>query len=101
MVGDKRLNLMLLGQPQADDNEGYACGWNEDVIRFTNLRPAPDYYGDPQFFGGRLFGSSHALLFNMVFGDGSVHSITYAVSQPVFRFLGDKSDGQPISLDDL
>jgi prepilin-type N-terminal cleavage/methylation domain-containing protein/prepilin-type processing-associated H-X9-DG protein len=99
LVGDKRLNLADLGQPQPDDNEGYTCGWNEDTVRYTNLRPAPDYYGDPSLHGGRLFGSSHTGLFNMVFADGSVHSLSYSISQTTFRYLGDKSDGQVINLD--
>jgi hypothetical protein len=39
LVGDKRLNLNRLGEPQADDNEGYTCGWNEDTVRVTSQRP--------------------------------------------------------------
>ena len=101
VIGDKRLNLAQLGEPQPDDNEGYTCGWNEDTVRYTSIRPAPDYIGDPQFHGGRLFGSSHPGRFNMVFADGSVHAISYSVSQPVFKALGDIADGQPINFDDL
>ena len=101
IVGDKRLNLTRLGQPQADDNEGYTAGWNEDTMRLTSSRPAPDYYGDPQFYGGKLFGGSHLAKFNMVFADGSVHAVSYSISQPVFQALGDIADGQPINLDDL
>jgi prepilin-type N-terminal cleavage/methylation domain-containing protein len=101
MVGDKRLNLTQLGQPQADDNEGYTSGWNEDTVRFTNQRPAPDYFGDPSLYGGKLFGSSHPLRFNMVFADGAVHPISYEVSQPIFQSLGNKSDGGIVTLEDL
>jgi prepilin-type processing-associated H-X9-DG protein len=101
VVGDKRLNLLLLGQPQADDNEGYTCGWNEDTVRWTNQRPAPDFIGAPDLHGGMLFGSSHPGRFNMVFADGSVRPISYGVSQTVFKYLGDKADGQVVNLDDL
>jgi prepilin-type N-terminal cleavage/methylation domain-containing protein/prepilin-type processing-associated H-X9-DG protein len=101
LVGDKRLNLTMLGQPQADDNEGYTCGWNEDTMRLTSQRPAPDYYGDPQYYGGKLFGSSHYGQFNMVFADGSVHTIAYSVSQPTFQALGDVADGKIINFDDF
>jgi prepilin-type N-terminal cleavage/methylation domain-containing protein/prepilin-type processing-associated H-X9-DG protein len=101
LVGDKRLNLTLLGQPQPDDNEGYTCGWNEDTMRYTSKRPQPDYYGDPQFAGGSLFGSSHPGRFNMVFADGSVHAVSYSVSQDVFKALGNVADGQTINLDEL
>jgi prepilin-type N-terminal cleavage/methylation domain-containing protein/prepilin-type processing-associated H-X9-DG protein len=99
VIGDKRLNLTNLGQPQADDNEGYTCGWNEDTIRFTSERPQPDFIGDPTLYGGKLFGSSHTGQFNMVFADGAVRSITYSVSQPTFNALGNVADGQVIDLD--
>src|SRR5690349_4337635 len=59
LVGDKRLNLATLGEDQADDNEGYTCGWNEDTMRLTSQRPQPDLIGDPSLHGGKLFGSSH------------------------------------------
>jgi prepilin-type N-terminal cleavage/methylation domain-containing protein len=101
LVGDKRLNLTLLGQPQADDNEGYTCGWNEDTVRFTDQRPAPDFVGDPSLHGGRLFGSSHVGRFNMAFADASVRPVSYSVSAPVFRNLGNISDGQVINPDDF
>jgi len=101
MVGDKRLNLARLGQPQADDNEGYTCGWNEDTVRWTSQRPQPDFVGDPSLFGGKLFGSSHIGRFNMVFADGSVRSISYSISQTTFKALGDIADGQVIDLDGL
>jgi prepilin-type N-terminal cleavage/methylation domain-containing protein/prepilin-type processing-associated H-X9-DG protein len=101
LAGDKRLNLTRLGQPQADDNEGYTCGWNEDTMRLTTQRPSPDYFGPPQFYGGKVFGSSHQGRFNMVFADGSVHGVSYSVSQSVFQALGDVADGQSINLDNL
>lgn len=46
LVGDKRLNVANLGQPQDDDNEGYTAGWNEDTIRRTDRPPAPDYLAE-------------------------------------------------------
>jgi len=101
LVGDKRLNLTNLGQPQADDNEGYTCGWNEDTMRLTSQRPQPDFVGDPSLYGGKLFGSSHTGRFNVVLADGSVRGISYSVSQPTFKALGDVADGVPINLDDL
>jgi prepilin-type N-terminal cleavage/methylation domain-containing protein len=101
LVGDKRLNLTNLGQPQPDDNEGYTCGWNEDTMRYTSQQPQPDFMGDPTLFGGKLFGSSHPMRFNVALADGSVRSISYSVTQPVFKALGDIADGTPISAGDL
>jgi prepilin-type N-terminal cleavage/methylation domain-containing protein len=101
MVGEKRLNLTLLGQPQADDNEGYTSGWNEDTMRLTSQRPQPDFFGDPALHGGKLFGSSHQARFNVVLADGSVRSVSYSVSQPLFQAFGGIADGQVINIDDL
>src|SRR5262245_20941803 len=101
LVGDKRLNLARLGQDQADDNEGYTCGWNEDTMRLTSQRPQPDFIGDPSLYGGKLFGSSHPGRFNVVLADGSVRTVSYGVSQPVFQALGGIADRVTFSLDDL
>jgi prepilin-type N-terminal cleavage/methylation domain-containing protein len=101
LVGEKRLNLALLGQDQPDDNEGYTCGWNEDTVRITSQRPQPDFIGDPSLHGGQLFGSSHPERFNVVLADASVRSVSYGVSQPVFQAFGAIDDGQLINLDDL
>jgi prepilin-type N-terminal cleavage/methylation domain-containing protein/prepilin-type processing-associated H-X9-DG protein len=100
MVGEKRLNLQFLGQVQKDDDTGYASGWDADVIRQTEIAPAPDYAaasGD----GERRFGSSHPARFNAVFADGSVRSVAYSVTPALFRSVGDKADGQAIDLNDL
>ena len=101
LIGDKRLNLANLGQAQADDNEGYTCGWNEDTMRLTSERPQPDFVGDPSLYGGKLFGSSHAGRFNAVLADGSVRTVSYGVSQAAFKAFGAVADGQPINPDDF
>jgi prepilin-type N-terminal cleavage/methylation domain-containing protein/prepilin-type processing-associated H-X9-DG protein len=98
LVGDKRLNRSRLGQPQADDDTGYASGFDADVIRYTDRPPAPDYNGSSGDGDGR-FGSSHTGGFNAVFADGSVHFIPYAIDPTTFRYLGNKSDGQAVSSD--
>jgi prepilin-type N-terminal cleavage/methylation domain-containing protein/prepilin-type processing-associated H-X9-DG protein len=96
LVSEKRLNVSALGQNQPDDNEGYTAGWDEDVMRYTNLAPAPDFTGTGP--GPMIFGSSHRGAFNAAFADGSVRSISYSINQKVFGYLGNKSDGQVIDL---
>ena len=98
LVGDKRLNLGSLGQLQDDDNEGYSAGWNEDTIRRTDLPPAPDY-GQPVGDGEKLFGSSHPGVINISMVDGSVQTIPFTVDPDVFRRLGDRNDGEIVTLD--
>jgi prepilin-type N-terminal cleavage/methylation domain-containing protein len=101
LVGDKRLNRARLGQAQADDNEGYTCGWNEDTVRLTSQKPQPDFIGDPSLYGGKLFGSSHPAGFNLALSDGSVRSVSYTVDLSTFRALGDVGDGQAVNLNGL
>jgi prepilin-type N-terminal cleavage/methylation domain-containing protein len=101
LLGDKRLNLTNLGQAQADDNEGYTCGWNEDTMRLTSERPSPDFFGDPSLYGGKQFGSSHTGLFCVALADGSVRSVSYSISQAAFKALGDVADGQVINFNDF
>jgi hypothetical protein len=101
LLGDKRLNLTNLGQAQADDNEGYTCGWNEDTMRYTSQRPQPDFVGAPTLYGGKLFGSSHPARFSVALADGSVRSVFHNVDQQIFKAFGDIADGQVFSLDDL
>jgi prepilin-type N-terminal cleavage/methylation domain-containing protein len=96
MVGEKRLALDRIGKGAPDDNEGYTCGWDHDVIRKTSSPPAPDPLTSDTWTGDDLFGSSHVGLFHAVFADGSVHSIPYSIDPLIFSFLGDKNDGQAI-----
>jgi prepilin-type N-terminal cleavage/methylation domain-containing protein/prepilin-type processing-associated H-X9-DG protein len=100
LVGDKRMNRMLLGTKQVDDNQGYTCGFNFDTIRKTTKPPAPDYLA-PVGNGQGLFGSAHLGVVNFVFADGSVHAIGYSISPNVFKYLGQKDDGQFVPPSDL
>jgi prepilin-type processing-associated H-X9-DG protein len=100
LLGDKRLNLAHLGQAQYDDDVGYASGWDNDTIRETERPPLPDFSrkkGD----GDWRFGSSHPGLFNIVLADGSVRPVDYTIDPNVFRYLGDKADGQVINPNDF
>ncbi|MCA9187943.1 MAG: DUF1559 domain-containing protein, partial [Planctomycetales bacterium] len=96
MLGEKRLNLSDLGEPQDDDNEGYTAGWNSDTIRRIDQSPRPDFHGDGD--GDGLFGSSHAAGINTVWADGSVHLIQYDIEVSVFERLGVIDDGQPVEV---
>ena len=100
LLGEKRLNLSLLGRRQNDDDTGYAAGWDNDTIRRTSIPPGEDFFGPGSVDGGLRFGSSHPGRFNVALADGSVRSITYSIDPTTFRFLGSMADGQAINLDD-
>jgi prepilin-type N-terminal cleavage/methylation domain-containing protein len=97
LLGEKRLNVANLGQPQDDDNDGYTSGWNEDTIRTTLESPAPDYAA-PTGDGEKLFGSSHPLILNIALVDGSVRSIPFSIDGETFRRMGDRDDGENVTL---
>lgn len=94
MVGEKRLNLSLLGQAQNDDNEGYTAGWNSDTIRRTDQVPLPDYLGEGD--GDKRFGSSHPGVFHVVHADGAVHTLSYTIDEKIFAYLGAKNDAETV-----
>ncbi len=50
---------------------------------------------------GHSFGFAHPSGVNAVFGDGSVHVINYDVDPELFNLLGNRDDGNSISLNDL
>jgi prepilin-type N-terminal cleavage/methylation domain-containing protein/prepilin-type processing-associated H-X9-DG protein len=100
-VSEKRLNVALLGTMQSDDNEGYTCGWNHDIMRSTDKDPRPDYVDDnpaASFYGTR-FGSSHPGGFNVAMLDGSVRQFEYDINLDVFKRLAALSDGQVLGAD--
>jgi prepilin-type N-terminal cleavage/methylation domain-containing protein/prepilin-type processing-associated H-X9-DG protein len=99
IVGDKRMNLAFMGQPQENDAVGYTCGWDMDTTRSTDKAPKPDSFGTSD--STKRFGSSHTGGFNIVFADGSVHLLSYAIDPITFSWLGNKSDGQAINAGDL
>jgi hypothetical protein len=101
LVADKRIYLPNLGQPQSDDNIGYTAGWDEDTLRRSDRLPKPDYVNPPDDDDLNRFGSSHPGGICAVLADGSVRTISYAVTKTVFANLGNKSDGQVINLNDF
>jgi prepilin-type N-terminal cleavage/methylation domain-containing protein/prepilin-type processing-associated H-X9-DG protein len=100
LIAEKRLNLADLGTGPPDDNEGYTAGWDEDVIRRTDVPPLKDFIGTGWDME-RRFGSSHPSGINAVFADGSVHTIAYTIDPTVFKYLGHRSDGQAINASDF
>jgi hypothetical protein len=107
LVGEKCLNVQLIGQTQADDDSGYVDGWDWDNIRWGYIPPSPDWYADslsPLNESVALhsaFGSSHPGLFNAGLCDGAVSSISYDVDLEVFKRACSRNDGQVYEAEDL
>jgi prepilin-type N-terminal cleavage/methylation domain-containing protein/prepilin-type processing-associated H-X9-DG protein len=97
LLGEKRMNTQLLRQMQANDNEGWTCGWNHDTMRYTSRAPRPDFRhaSDP---GDDRFGSSHPGGMNIALVDGSVRMIPFNIDATIFSNLGKRNDGQVVQL---
>lgn len=109
MVAEKCVNLSTLGQDtQEGDIYGYTSGWDgppatnpgitHETIRRTDVKPQPDIIGSFPINGANSFGSSHDGGLNALLVDGSVRFIPYTIEVELFRKLGDKGDGQVVTL---
>lgn len=97
LVGERYLNPDVYDSGAAiEDNQTAFIGHERDVIRYAHkdYMPQPDRRGvNAPEFG---FGSAHSGTFNMVFCDGSVHSIAYDIDEIAHARLGNRKDGQVI-----
>ena len=107
MIGEKLLGThnYFDGGDWGDDN-GAFLGHDYDNVRWTWASPSSpqsDNYAPMQDRIGvhfpYLFGSAHTAGMHAVLADGSVHVISYSIDPIVFSRLGNRRDGQPISLD--
>jgi prepilin-type N-terminal cleavage/methylation domain-containing protein/prepilin-type processing-associated H-X9-DG protein len=63
----------------------------------TNPASAPNSAANLNFVGG--FGSNHPGGANFAFGDGSVRFVKNAINAKVYRWLGNRADGELVSAD--
>ena len=100
LFGEKYLNPdAYLDGNDAGDNETAYTGANEDTIRQGGPSLDPPLQDTPGV-GYRLsYGSPHPSGFNMVFCDGSVHSIGFSINPVVHGHLANRADGFSIGDD--
>jgi prepilin-type N-terminal cleavage/methylation domain-containing protein/prepilin-type processing-associated H-X9-DG protein len=90
MVGERYINpLHYFDGRDIGDNEGMYAGFDNDVSRVTTDPPQRDRPGYSNPF---IFGSAHAPGINMLYCDGSVRLISYAVDPDLFFVSGQRSD---------
>lgn len=84
------------------NDQGWDMGFDLDVIRWTKYVPASD--GSTPLTGEEihlLFGSPHPGGCQMVFCDGSVHSVAFDVDSKVCMRLGAIDDGEVLDKSDF
>jgi prepilin-type N-terminal cleavage/methylation domain-containing protein len=96
LIGEKLMPVKFYGSGDWCDDRGWTDGWDPDIVRSTAYKPYMDnedgVVPDGQNHGYH-FGSAHQIGMNAVFGDGSVHVVSYAIDGVIFNHLGHASDG--------
>jgi type II secretory pathway pseudopilin PulG len=98
LISEKRLKPQNYASGDWHDDRGWTDGWDPDIIRSTGFKPEPDQNVSQDV--GYQFGSPHGSLLAL-YGDGSVHSMSYSVDQILFNRMGDRMDGQVVDMSKL
>ncbi|WP_428308895.1 DUF1559 domain-containing protein [Lacipirellula sp.] len=97
-----------VGFPSWGENQGMYSGfeWDNQRVAWSsvwpvdqqeNFQPSQDRSGVTGVTPERPFGSAHAAAFNMVYCDGSVHSISYDIDVVTHGSLADRQDGNAVA----
>jgi prepilin-type processing-associated H-X9-DG protein len=119
MLGEKYVDrdLATTGESWGDDASPFVSGdrgavrwaaYPQNATTSVYLAPMRDARGNPSNsndtafgltgMGTYNFGSAHPSGFNMAMCDGSVHNISYDVSERVHRCLCNRADGTPFEM---
>jgi prepilin-type N-terminal cleavage/methylation domain-containing protein/prepilin-type processing-associated H-X9-DG protein len=97
LAGERYLDGNSYFDAYTDNDQPWSAGFDVDVNRWTynsqDCAPQRDQRGYQKYYA---FGSAHVSTFNMVFCDGSVHSISYEIDGESHRRLGRRNDRLPV-----
>ena len=77
-------------EADAGDDGPMIAGYSNNTIRSGFERPAHDTAGESH---PTAFGSTHAMVWNAAFGDGSVRTISYTIDPILHQRLSSRADG--------
>jgi prepilin-type N-terminal cleavage/methylation domain-containing protein len=107
MLGEKFVRSDLYGGGGSSDDHGWTEGWDPDTIRSTCFQPRQDSdgfqfqsLGVDDIFGSVkdviYFGSAHSGVFNGIYADGSVQTLSYEIDIVLFNALATRAGGEVI-----
>jgi prepilin-type N-terminal cleavage/methylation domain-containing protein len=92
-IGEKRLNRSEYSSGAWHDDCGWSDGFDPDIVRNTG----EPLQKDPQTgTTGYEFGGAHPAVSMALFGDGSIHNLSFNIDPIIFNNLGDCQDGKVI-----
>lgn len=94
-ISEKRLDVRNYQTGDWHDDQGWIDGWDPDIVRYTGYTPQKDGRGN---VNGYEFGSAHPAGVSALLTDGSVRLISYTIDPVIFNNLGNREDGNPITL---
>jgi len=97
MIAEKWVPTSNQGGDVAGDNIGAYLGYTLDSVRFADGQPHTDSITG----NASDFGSGHQGAMNVLYGDGSVRSITYGIDPRLFKAVCGRADGVPVNVDDI
>lgn len=117
MVSEKRVASDQYEGGEWHDDRGWSDGWDPDNVRSTMFpigldassndiaegRVTGEFRGQREIIEirryGFCFGSTHPGGINGLFGDGSVHLLSFDIDQEMFNRMGHRADGEVVTID--
>jgi prepilin-type N-terminal cleavage/methylation domain-containing protein/prepilin-type processing-associated H-X9-DG protein len=110
IVGEKYVRPDLYDGGSKSDDKGWTDGWDLDAMRSTCFQPYQDsdgvgyqfqpMNGPNDLFGMDrdvyYFGSAHSGGFNVIFADGSIHTLNYDINVVLFNALATRAGDEVI-----
>ena len=91
-IGEKWLNRNNYTAGDWHDDCGWSDGWDPDTVRYTGYPLCKDTQTPPTQ-AGYMFGGAHPAVSLALFGDGSVHNLSFNIDPVTLNRLGDGQDG--------